>query len=71
WPCKTLGSTLRVCSLALGGVYEVLSSSINHSWNVENLDLIVLSLKCGVSFKFNLFTLLGIIAGSVFSLRRI
>ncbi|MCM8762016.1 MAG: DUF4321 domain-containing protein [Candidatus Omnitrophica bacterium] len=54
-----------------GIFYEVLSSSIKPYWNVENLDLIVLSLKCGISFNFNVFTLLGIIAGSVFSLRRI
>lgn len=66
-----LGELLLLLVPQQGIFYEILSSSIKPCWNIENLDLIVLSLKCGITFNFNIFTLLGIIAGSVFSLWKI
>ncbi|MGI6596011.1 MAG: DUF4321 domain-containing protein [Elusimicrobia bacterium] len=52
-------------------IYEVISAAIKPSWSIENLDLIVLSFRCGLSFNFNILTLLGITIGAVFSLRKI
>lgn len=66
-----VGELLLLLVPTQGTFYEILSSSVKPCWSIENLDLIVLSLKCSISFNFNVFTLLGIIAGSVFSLRKI
>jgi len=52
-------------------VYELLSSVLNPVWSVDQLDLIVLTLNCGVTFNFSILTLLGIITGCFLSLRRI
>ncbi|MDD3726059.1 MAG: hypothetical protein PHI44_02540 [Candidatus Ratteibacteria bacterium] len=52
-------------------IYEVLSSSITPSWNIENLDLVVLSFRCSISFNFNILTLAGIVTGAILSLRKI
>ena len=66
-----LGELLLLFIPQQGAIYGILSSSIKPSWNIENLDLVVLSLRCGISFNFNMLTLLGIIIGAVFCLRKI
>jgi len=66
-----LGEILLLFIPQQATIYEILSSSIKPSWNIENLDLVVLSLRCGISFNFNILTLLGIIIGAVFCLRKI
>jgi len=53
-----------------GRAYQILSSSMNPSWNVERLDLIIFSVRLGISFNFNLLTLAGLVAGCLFSLRK-
>ncbi|MCX8082616.1 MAG: hypothetical protein N3D17_04390 [bacterium] len=52
-------------------IYEIISTSIKPCWCLENLDLIVLSLKCSISFNFNVVTLFGIMIGAIFSLRKV
>lgn len=66
-----LGELLLLFIPQQGAIYEILLSSIRPCWNIENLDLVVLSLRCGISFNFNILTLLGIIVGAIFCLRRI
>jgi len=53
-----------------GRAYQILSSSMNPSWNVERLDLIIFSVRLGISFNFNLLTLAGLVTGCLFSLRK-
>ena len=52
-------------------LYEVMRTAIKPEWNIENLDLIVLKFNFGIKFNFNILTLLGIITGCLFSLRRV
>jgi len=66
-----LGELLLLFIPQQGAIYGILSSSIKPCWNIEGLDLVVLSLRCGISFNFNILTLLGIIIGAVFCLRKI
>jgi ABC-type glucose/galactose transport system permease subunit len=53
-----------------GRAYQILSSSITPSWNIDRLDLIVFCVRLGISFKFSILTLAGMITGCLFSLRK-
>lgn len=52
-------------------LYEVMSAAIKPLWSIEKLDLIVFTLNFGIRFNFNILTLLGIIIGCLFSLRKV
>lgn len=51
-------------------LYQILSARIQPAWSIEQLDLLILSVKLGISFNFNILTLLGLITGCFLSLRR-
>jgi hypothetical protein len=52
-------------------LHEIMSASIRPVWSIEKFDLIVFTLNFGIGFNFSILTLLGIIAGCIYSLRKI
>lgn len=51
--------------------YAFFSSRIVPLWRVETIDLIILNFSFTIQFNINPFTLLGIIVGAVFSLKKV
>ncbi|MFN4227313.1 MAG: DUF4321 domain-containing protein [Candidatus Ratteibacteria bacterium] len=51
--------------------YNFFSTNLSPIWEVKQLDLIIFNLSFSISFKINSFSLLGLIIGSVFSLRKV
>ena len=52
-------------------LYEILSATINPVWSVEQCDILILSFNLRISFNFNIMTLVGLITGCFFSLRKV
>ncbi len=73
--CALIGTALNALVLQLlpqqSVIYNIMSVAINPLWSIEKLDLIVFTVNFGVSFNFTILTLLGIIAGCIYSLRKI
>ncbi|MCM8806395.1 MAG: DUF4321 domain-containing protein [Candidatus Omnitrophica bacterium] len=51
--------------------YNLISKSLNPTWKINSLDLIIFNLSFSLIFKINLFTLVGLIIGAVYTLRKI
>lgn len=51
--------------------HNILSNSINPLWELKELDLIIFNISLKIKFNINPFTLLGLIIGSIFSLRKV
>ncbi len=51
--------------------YSYLSKSINPLWSIDNLDLIIFNLNFSLRFNINSFTLIGLITGAIYSLRKV
>ncbi len=51
--------------------HEILATSMTPVWSIDKLDIIILAVNFCISFKFNIVTLAGIIAGCIFSLRKV
>lgn len=73
--CALIGTALNALALQIipqqWGLYEIMSASINPLWSVEKLDIIVFTVDFSISFNFTILTLLGIIVGCTYSLRKI
>ena len=73
--CGLIGTALNELLLLFipeqWAIYSIMASSLKPLWSIEKLDLIVLSVNFGITFNFNILTLAGIIAGSLFSLRKL
>ncbi|GEM_PF-4272817 len=51
--------------------YSIISASTTPSWNIEKIDILILSAGFRVNFHFNIMTLAGLVAGCLVSLRRV
>jgi len=51
--------------------YSFLSFRLSPTWEVAHLNLIVFDFSFSFKFYVNLFTLVGLICGSIFSLRKV
>lgn len=51
--------------------YNFMLKSTNSILSVDNLDLIILKISFSINFKINSFTLLGLIGGAIYSLRKV
>jgi len=51
--------------------YNFLSNHLTPVWNINSFDLIIFNISFTIKFNINSFTLLGLIIGSIFSLRKV
>ncbi|MCM8818768.1 MAG: DUF4321 domain-containing protein [Candidatus Omnitrophica bacterium] len=51
--------------------YDFLSKSTNSILSINNLDLRIFKITFSINFKVNFFTLLGLIGGALYSLRKV
>ncbi|HOK56661.1 MAG TPA: DUF4321 domain-containing protein [bacterium] len=51
--------------------YNFLSNHLSPVWEIKQLDLIIFNLSFSIRFNINSFTLLGLIIGSIFSLKKV
>jgi len=51
--------------------YIFLSNHLTPIWNVNLLDLIIFNISFTIKFNINSFTLLGLIIGSIYSLKKV
>jgi len=73
--CALIGTALGELILLIvpetWKLYEVLSATINPVWSIEQFDILILSFNLRISFNFNIMTLVGLITGCFFSLRKV
>jgi len=52
-------------------LYHIFSSWVSPSWKIDKLDLIVATVNLGISIKLNIMSIVGMVTGAVFALRRL
>jgi len=50
--------------------YKILSNHLTPIWSINNFDLVVFNLSLAIKLNINSLTLLGLIIGSVISLKK-
>ena len=51
--------------------YNFLSNHLNPTWNINSLNLVIFNVSFTIKFNINSLTLLGLIIGSIFTLRKV
>lgn len=51
--------------------YSFFSSRIVPLWSIETIDLVILNFSFTIQFNINPLTLIGLIVGSIFSLKKV
>ncbi len=51
--------------------YNFFSNHISPIWEIKQLDLIIFNLSFSIQFRINSFSLIGLVIGSIFSLKKV
>ena len=66
-----IGELLSLFLNSKGFLYHIFASGITPSWEIEKLDLIVATINLGITIKLNVMSILGMVTGAVFSLKKL
>ena len=66
-----IGELLSLFLNSKSFLYHIFASGITPSWKIEKLDLIVATINLGITIKLNVMSILGMVIGAVFSLKKL